>query len=327
MNKILRITVVCFVFISGCSTVDKAVFVTKTSISVLDVDSTPSEVSFAYDRTEGFIGPNYQNGSVPSVVGSFRSSGEIFNPKIKQVYATGEAANLVVDGNAQRYQEGDQDKLKTNSKEDKKTLFFGTSTSLGFKIGVESTNPTFLLGYRRKEASYIPLRKNSDGEDIYSSVLASIDTSISNSRDGAKFTNGQYFATGVAAKKLASDDIVQEAFRERAKSALEQYDDGNRRQSSSLSNLTSCALRMTNAANWKSIVDSASTAELFVDASEVEDKLNNYTGTKNAENLLALIAVYLDELKVGKKPNSSEHSLLMEKHSLHACKLANEETS
>lgn len=310
---------------AGCSSVDEAVFVTKTSISVIDVDSTPSEVSFAYNRTEGFIGPNYENGSVPSLVGSFRSDGNIFNPKIKQVYATGEAANLVVDTSAPPYTPGAQDKHKTQGKNDKKALFFGTSTSLGFKLGVQSTNPTFVLGYRRKEASYIPLRKNSDGEDIYSSVLASIDTSISKSKDGGEFTNGQYFATGIAAKKLASDNIVQNAFRERAKSALEQYDEENRRQSAALSKLSSCALKMTKAANWKSIVDSGSTAGLFKNANEVEDELRNYASTKNAENLLTLIKVYIDELTVGKNANSSDHSLLMEKHSIHACKLANEE--
>ncbi|MDK2596617.1 hypothetical protein [Pseudoalteromonas obscura] len=323
MNKIVIAMVFCAV-IAGCSSVDKAVFVTKTSISVIDVDSTPSEVSLAYDRTEGFIGPNYENGSVPSVVGSFSSDGKIISPKIKQVYATGEAANLVVDDGAPKYTPVEQDKHKTNGKDDKKTLFFGTSTSLGFKFGVQNTNPTFLLGYRRKEASYIPLRKNSDGEEVYSSVLASIDTSISKS-DGGEFTHGQYFATGVAAKKMASQDIVQKAFRKRAKSALEQYDDENRRQSDSLSKLSSCALRMTSVANWKSIVDSAAVAGLFKDADAVGVELNDYAGATKAENLLELIAIYIDELKVGKVITSSEHSLLLEKHSLHICKLADEE--
>ena len=134
---------------------------TKSTIGVVDVESTTGTVSFAYDREEGYFGPNYESGAVPSVVASMRNSGDIINPTIKQLYATGEAAVLVVDEDATDYTPGDSDKLIGN----RKALVFGTSTSLGFKIGLTNSNPTFTLGYKRKEASYIPIHKSTDSND------------------------------------------------------------------------------------------------------------------------------------------------------------------
>jgi len=62
----------------GCATgADRAVFVTKTSVSILDIDSTPPGLSIAYDRVEGFIGPAYQSGGAPPVVGIMKSDGKL----------------------------------------------------------------------------------------------------------------------------------------------------------------------------------------------------------------------------------------------------------
>lgn len=52
----------------SCSvTKDNAICVTKTSFSLLDVDTTPGGVSVAYDRVEGYAGPHFVCGKVFAV--------------------------------------------------------------------------------------------------------------------------------------------------------------------------------------------------------------------------------------------------------------------
>src|SRR5712692_5987404 len=75
---------------------ENVAFITKTSIG-LDVDGTPPEVSFAYNRVEGYLGPRYENGAVPPVASALSTDGSILNRGIKQFYATGDAARLVAD--------------------------------------------------------------------------------------------------------------------------------------------------------------------------------------------------------------------------------------
>ena len=55
--------------LAGCATgPDRVVFVTKTSLSVLDYDTAPPGVGIAYDRVEGYFGPSYASGAVPPVI-------------------------------------------------------------------------------------------------------------------------------------------------------------------------------------------------------------------------------------------------------------------
>ena len=60
--------------LTACVTKD-AVFVTKTSFSILDVDATPASVSIAHDRVEGYFGPRFDNGHVYPVTGYFKGQG------------------------------------------------------------------------------------------------------------------------------------------------------------------------------------------------------------------------------------------------------------
>ena len=306
------------IILSGCSTTDSAVFVTKSTIGVVDVDSTPGTVSFAYDREEGYFGPNYESGAVPPVVGSMRSSGEIINPTIKQLYATGEAATLVVDESATSYTAGDTDKLTGN----RKALVFGTSTSLGFKIGVANSNPTFTLGYKRKEASYIPIHEsNGSGGDVYSSVLASIDTTITTDESGNSFENGQYFATGEAAKLLATQPYIKSAFRDRAESSLDSYDKHFSKQIQNHSDVTRCAFGLT-AEDWKSVIDSGIAANLFSGLDdELAQALSDYTSTRAGDEQVALMQLYSEAIAGGINP-TAEHSVLLKSHEKLVCNLA-----
>jgi hypothetical protein len=56
----------------------------KTSVGI-DANTTPAAVSIAYDRTDGYLGPHYEDGTIPPVVSSIQSDLSTFNPQIRQV--------------------------------------------------------------------------------------------------------------------------------------------------------------------------------------------------------------------------------------------------
>jgi len=197
---------------AGCASHDHVLFVTKTSIGI-DFDSKPGTASIAYDRVEGYVAPTYANGEVPPVVASIKSDGGIFSPKIRQVYATGDAAVIATGGPSPSRAQP----LKGPRGE---MMFFGTTTTTGLKVGFTTTLPdSFVFGFKRKEFSYIPLVSVGTGnkaKDIYPSVLASIDTAANVSTDGKQdetaLTNSQFFATGRAARNLAATPLITDAF-------------------------------------------------------------------------------------------------------------------
>src|ERR671922_2196236 len=76
---------------AGCST-PGAIFVTKSSLAIADIDSTPAEMSIAMHRVEGFIAPRNRNGDTPPVLAHIKSNRAYMYPEIQQVYATGTAA-------------------------------------------------------------------------------------------------------------------------------------------------------------------------------------------------------------------------------------------
>src|SRR6516225_1369380 len=77
----------------GCS--DTATFVTGTSLG-FKADANTEQLQIGYARAELFQGPNYPDvGDAPEVVGFFGSDLKIFSPHIRQLYATGDAANIV----------------------------------------------------------------------------------------------------------------------------------------------------------------------------------------------------------------------------------------
>lgn len=213
--------------LTGCANPDSVLFVTDSTIGI-DVDNKPPTASIAYDRIEGYIGPRYQNGAVPPVVGSIETGGSVFDPKIRQVYATGAAAvKAVGTTNAP-----DGPTVLSGDPTQKRLVFFGTTTTLGLKVGFSGDGypDSLTFGYKRKEFSFIPLGSQViDGvtTDVYPSVLASIDTTTTaTSLKGTGLTNKQFFATGQAAETLATNSSVADAFKKISKDTVTAVEKG-----------------------------------------------------------------------------------------------------
>lgn len=221
--------------LTGCA--DGVLFVTKTSLSILEADTKPAGISIAYDRVEGYLGPTSETGEAPAVLGYFGSDGTIFTPKVQQVYATGNAARLLV-----------KEKTKctpTKIQHPGRVMFFGTSTTSGLKVGFTANAPlpdSFIFGWRRKEFSLIPLSvaaedytcKDASGNEtgkiakdqkFYPATLASVNSARTVTLPGAETTlkDQQYFATGDAAMGLAAMDEVRGQIQTINKSVFSDY--------------------------------------------------------------------------------------------------------
>lgn len=207
--------------LSACANPDSVLFVTATSIGI-NVDSKPPTASIAYDRVEGYFGPRYENGGLPPVVASIETGGNVFNPKIRQIYATGDAAERAVSDSPGPVE---QRELGGDPKQ-KRLAFFGTGTTIGLKVGIgpQGVPDSLTFGYKRFEASLIPLgTKEVNGRkiDVYPSVLGSIDTvTNASSLSSTGLTSGQFFATGRAAEALASRQRIRSAFQDIAATAV-----------------------------------------------------------------------------------------------------------
>lgn len=203
--------------LGGCATKD-AVFVTKTSFSVLDVDATPAGVSVAHDRVEGYFGPRFDNGHVYPVTGYFHATGTGFAREVQQVFAGGEAATVVLGATPDESQQSDA----CADARDNPPLLFATGTTLGIKLGFAENTvlPTsFVFGYRRKEAAWVPVSKT-----CAPSVLATLDSNAT-ARGQAEDPKlqagvGQYFATDAAAVRLATDPVIRGTFQREAQKAV-----------------------------------------------------------------------------------------------------------
>ena len=227
---------------SGCADKNTALFVTNTSLGI-DFDSEPPMGSIGYDRTEGYIGPRYDNGVVPPVVAALESDNSFLRGNIRQVYATGRAASLVArQADDQALVPVDQPLPGTG-----KLMFFGTTTTIGLKVGFSTAGlpSSFVFGYKRKEASVLPLGTVKDGDETlhyYPSVIASIDTTgaanPAPNESGLKIM--QFFGTGEAAEFLALNKKVQAAFKDRAESALGQYREEVASQNQAAADLLTC---------------------------------------------------------------------------------------
>jgi hypothetical protein len=309
--------------IAACSTTDEVVFVTKSSLSIVDVETTPADVTVGYSRIEGYFAPAYSNGALPPVVSSIKTDGGLFAPRIQQLYATGEAANLVVDDD-RTYDETKDDEAKLEG--DKKSMFFGTSTNLGFKVGVMQENPSINIGYKRIEASYIPLG-SVNGVDVYPSVIASIDTTITvpspedANPDGLQV--GQYFATGTAAKHLATKDFVRRGFQEKAQSAFKKYEEELNKQQKSALHTLKCAASLTDE-QWPQAITAASTASLVSGNGDIiQQKWQAYLDDKTTDNRQAATKLYFSAIS-NLNGASPTYAAVLEAHRNLVCKLAKE---
>jgi hypothetical protein len=191
---------------AGCST-PGAIFVTKTSLAVADFDSTPGEMTVAMHRVEGFIAPRNENGNTPPVLAHLQSNRAYWYPEVQQVYATGTAAERL----AGDFKSNNSDCTTCKKKNETQAtpvitpVIFTTSTTLGLRIGVSTQNVPdgLVLGYRRKEMSFVPtLAEDKGGNYRYPSLIAAIRINQPNQGNG-KFSACQGFATGTAANKLA----------------------------------------------------------------------------------------------------------------------------
>lgn len=213
--------------LAACAaTKDAAVFVTKTSFSLVDLDTTPASISVAYDRVEGYVGPRYVDGKIFPVAGSIEVGGGNLSRDVRQVYATGNGARWVTSTGTPKHLP------QPAAVDEERLVFFATGTSVGLKIGfVDSASgllpSSFVLGYKRKELSVIPVSSKSEP-----SVLATFDNTAGLDADAGagkttvKFGIQQYFATGEAADNLARQDAIRNRFRTTAAIAVggvEQY--------------------------------------------------------------------------------------------------------
>lgn len=266
---------------SGPNTV---VFVTKTSLGV-DIEQTPPTASIAYDRVEGYFGPRYDSGAVPPVVASFTTNGQLLGRDVKQVYATGDAARLLANPSAQV----PADPPLTG---DIKPMFFGTSTTLGVKIGYEAggSTSTFTLGYKRKELSVIPVTQG-----IFPSVLATLQTDINAATASTtSFGAGQLFATGSAATDLARRKEVRDVFMQQADAAFSAYRADERQQGRHALVTLSCLAGLSDAQLPKVWSNAAALDVLDKDAkigelatltpAAARDKYTRYMALLNADS-------------------------------------------
>lgn len=212
--------------LTACADKQSVLFVTATTIGI-DADTTPPHATIGYDRYEGYIGPSYSTGALPPVVAKIESDLKIFNPEIRQLYATGDAAKLVT---KEKIKEGDlkeDGEMYTGSG---RITLFGTGTNIGLRVTWAGNAPESIsFGYKRKEFSYIPLGSEpidpkddkSRKVDRYGSVLAAIDMGVHTetfTTTGMAVT--QFFATGNAAKNLAARDPIRQRFLLEAEDAI-----------------------------------------------------------------------------------------------------------
>jgi hypothetical protein len=279
----LGLCVMALLGLAGCATKD-AVFVTKTSFSVLDVDATPAGISVAHDRVEGYFGPRLDNGHVYPVTGYFYANGSGLGREVQQVFAGGEAATVVLGGTP-----GTPTLESCGDDRDNPPLLLATGTTIGIKLGFAENTvvPTsFVFGYRRKEVAWVPVSKT-----CQPSVLASLDSSAKarSKADEAKLEAGvgQYFATGAAAVRLATDDVIRGTFRREAQKAVGNVEAFNNREAAHNQltlDIVGCASKVPDR-NFESVVTNADELGVLAsagDAAEVrkgvdaKDRLGRY---------------------------------------------------
>lgn len=312
--------------ISACTTTDEVVFVTKSSLTIAEVDSTPAEVSVGYNRVEGYMAPTYKNGAIPPVIASIRTDGGLLSPEIKQLYATGDAANILASGVTEYDQNADNGATLAGEREN--IVLFGTQTNLGFKVGVTGVDrlPTITIGYKRKEASYIPLGTK-DGVDHYPSVLATIDSTINansaDSKDPDGLKVGQFFATGTAAKHLATEQSIRNGFISTAANAFVAYETEINKQNATALKILRCASSITDK-QWPEVIKNAEASKLLSGmGSTITKKWDTYIKTPTQQDRQQALKYYYSAISV---PDGSlaTYGAVLEAHKNLICKLAKE---
>lgn len=310
-NCILAILVAAAV--AGCaSPKDNVIFVTKTSLSLVDVDGTPPSVTFAYDRVEGYLGPRFDNGAAPPVIAKISTNGDLLGRDVKQYYATGTAANKLAGDNKNKTAD---DKMEGN----RAPMFFGTATTFGVKFGFSvSTPPDFILGYRRKELSVIPIGTTKVGdkeEHHYPSVIGvfSSDTKAK-TRDDSSLGLTQFFATGTAANALVDNASgLKASFQGFATDAVGALKDNIRLQQETVIGVVKCFTGISDA-NIVPVANNANQLKLFLFPSDYNDIKAAAATPQKAR------AVYVSAMSLVKADTPGRLGLL-EGHRVYVCGL------
>lgn len=210
--------------LGACANAEENVlFVTASQIDI-GYDTALANANIGYGRSEFVVGPQYvETGGTPPIISDLKSDLSIFDPKIEQLYATGNAA-LIATGGSRKDSIGEADKLTGK----RRAMFFRTATSLGINLKFQSDIPTSVsLGYKRKELSLIPLNetndRTADQSDKYGSTFARIQMNGSFSAAAkTEIPLSQFFATGSAAENLAANPSVQQEFAQRSVNSPQQ---------------------------------------------------------------------------------------------------------
>lgn len=316
------ICIFCFISLivfTGCATKNSVLFVTKTSLGI-DFEGKPPALSIAYDRVEGYLGPRYNNGAVPPVLGRVQTDGGIFTAEVKQIYATGNAA-LTLAG----------EKLisgPTDLEGEKELMFFGTSTTTGLKVGfTENVPDSFVFGFKRKEFSYIPVGTK-DNKDFYPSVLATFDTTAkADSGVNAGLKGGQFFATGAVAEYLANNNDIRNYFNEQAKDAFKSYYETVNKQTEESLRILRCYAGIKEDSLSK-VWEDANNKCLFKDKNSFSMVMEWYKKAKEnpadrEENIRKANKHYASEIYISDGTNPYRVSNL-QKHREIVCELARE---
>jgi hypothetical protein len=218
-------TLIAAASLTSCT--DYATFVTATTIGI-NADVKTQDVSIGYGRTELFTGPGYpEQGEAPRAVGYINSDLHVFQPHIRQLYATGDAAELVT--TTLPYPPAPQPPAEPPYYGQRRALVFATGANVGLKLGFGAgTAPvpsSIKFGYNREEASVIPLRSDVPTEqhrDRYAPVLASMDMNLGGTATPTSTNLGitQFFATGSAARNLAAREEFRRYFQFQAQEAI-----------------------------------------------------------------------------------------------------------
>lgn len=215
----------------GCATgKDSVLFVTKTSIAI-DADTNPPTFDVGYGRYEGSIAPVVQDGQALPIMSSISSDGGIssgvFGSGVAQNFGVGNAAIIMSQylgssvNPAESARTGFDSIISSPATvsgtiETGKRYFFGTKTTLGFTTSFSAergyTPDSISLGYKRKEAAFVPIRQNgSSGSETLSipSMLATSGSSSNAAINKSGFSVSQFYATGSAANYLAAHPVIR----------------------------------------------------------------------------------------------------------------------
>lgn len=220
---------VAAVLLAGCTYKDSTVFITTTTIGI-DAEAVPTKVTVGYDRTEGSLGPTYQDGQTLPLVGSIDSGSSIFTREnASQAIAAGQAAKLMTKyivsdaappaGATISLAEIEANPTVELSPE-RRRYFFGTHTHFGLNISFNAATQlpdNIGISWKRKEVAIIPnyaVANNSGEGALYyvPSLLATVErTSEHVDAKDAGFHISQFYATGIAASYLAAQPAIREA--------------------------------------------------------------------------------------------------------------------